>query len=83
MVAVVQSADVRNSDHVGGVGRFNSPAHGRILAQRQMRPQVMVVGDVRSKDAPRGPLVEHDHVIEALSSGASAINCCYHALISF
>ena len=68
MVAVVQPANVRNRDHFGGLSRFNSPAHGRILAQRQMRPQVMVVADIRSKDAPQGPLVEHDYVIEALSS---------------
>ena len=68
VVAVVQSANVRNRDHVGGLSRFNSPAHGRILAQRQMRPQVMVVADIRSKDAPQGPFIEHDDVIEALSA---------------
>ena len=52
MVAVVEAAHVRPRDDLARVSRLNGPAHGRILAQRQMRAPVLVVVDVR----PQYPL---------------------------
>ena len=49
MVAVVQAAHVRHRHDLARCSRLDASAHGRILAQREMRAPEMVVVDVRSQ----------------------------------
>ena len=49
MVAVVQAAHVRHCHDLTRCSRLDASAHGRILAQREMRAPEMVVVDVRSQ----------------------------------
>ena len=49
MVAVVQAAHVRHRHDLARCSRLDASAHGRILAQREMRAPVLVVVDVRSQ----------------------------------
>ena len=49
MVAVVQAAHVRHRNDLARCSRLDASAHGRILAQREMRAPEMVVVDVRSQ----------------------------------
>ena len=63
MVAVVQAAHVRHRHDLARCSRLDASAHGRILAQREMRAPEMVVVDVRSQysvtrrpsSSPNGP----------------------------
>ena len=49
MGAVVQAAHVRHRNDLARCSRLDASAHGRILAQREMRAPEMVVVDVRSQ----------------------------------
>ena len=49
MVAVVQAAHVRHRHDLARCSRVDASAHGRILAQREMRAPELVVVDVRSQ----------------------------------
>ena len=64
-VAVVEATDSRERDDLGvGLRRPLDPAAGRrVLAERQMRPILEVVGDVGRQQPVKMTLVEHDHVI--------------------
>ena len=45
--------------------------HGAVLAEREIRPRLLVVGEVALQDTSQVLLVENDDVIEALTPDAS------------
>ncbi len=57
MVAVVQAAHVRHRNDLARCSRLDASAHGRILAQREMRAPEMVVWCEKAAEA-RSVLVE-------------------------
>ena len=52
---MVQAADVRDADHAT-TPRVNLPRDGRIALQREVRPNVIVVGDVLLENQPQVPV---------------------------
>ena len=50
----------------GPVRRVGAPAARRLQAQRAVRPLRVVVVDVLGQDGAQVPLVQRDHVVEAL-----------------
>ncbi len=63
---VMQAAQDR--DRSNATDGLNRPAHGRILVQRQMRENVIVVRGIGSQDPLQVCLAEHNDVVEALPS---------------
>ena len=49
MVAVVQPTHVWHRDDLARCRRLDGPAHGRILAQREMRAPMLIVVNLRSQ----------------------------------
>ena len=65
----MQAAQDRySSDATDGLNR---PAHRRVLAQREMRANVIVVSGISRKDPAEMRHAEHHHMIEAFASGMS------------
>ena len=68
IVTVVQAADLWHRDHPSGRRRRNGPRDRRVLAQREMRACVQVVGEVVPEHPPQPGLVRDDHVVQVLTS---------------
>jgi hypothetical protein len=65
---MMQTARVPDLDHTAAPGRINVSVIWTVHAQPLMGPPPMVVVEVAGEDALQLPLVEHDHVIEALAA---------------
>jgi hypothetical protein len=70
-VAVVQTADVRNGQHLAQFGRLDFTRNRRVSVQGQMRAMVVIILDVSRQDSHQVRLVKHDHVIQALATNGS------------
>jgi hypothetical protein len=66
-VAVVQAADFGKLHDPAGRGELDRPGVWSILAEREMGPRVMVVGEVSGQDTAELSLTEDEHVIQALT----------------
>lgn len=70
-VAVMQSADVRYCDDAARSWRLDLPWLRAVLPKTEVRPRFGVLGDVLAQHATEMPLVQDDHVIEALAPDRS------------
>ena len=66
-VAMMQATDFGNRDDRAQLGRFDWPAVGGILVEREVSARAMVVREVRNQDASQMPLAKDDDVIEAVA----------------
>jgi len=66
-VAMVQTTDLRNCDHLPSGGRMNWTRSRALLQQRQMRTGSMVVVSVRGEDTTQMAFVKDDEVVETLA----------------
>ncbi len=58
---MVQSTDLRDGDDVIARRRFDFARRRGIALQRQMRPAVVIVVEVRREDPLQVPIMEHDN----------------------
>ena len=65
---MMQPADPRNGDHLTLGGWLYLSPEGRIPIQREVRAEVVVIGNVVLEDAPKMEFSENDQVIGALAS---------------
>jgi hypothetical protein len=65
MVAAVHLGKFHDVTHAGRLDRFRL---GRILAQRQMGPGLVVVREVRRDNAMQMALTEHDDMVQAFAA---------------
>jgi len=47
--------------------RLHCPRHRRIFVQREVRPPLVIVGEIQLERAAQRPLVPHDDVVETLA----------------
>ena len=47
---------------------MNGARRRRILVDRQVRPSLIVVGRVRTKQMAQMPLADHDNMVQAIAS---------------
>jgi hypothetical protein len=66
LVAVVQPADLRDTDHPSFFGRLHGTRLGRLFRQSEMATAVMVVVEKPLEMARQTGLVENDDVVQAL-----------------
>ena len=71
LVAMVQSADFRERDHLTFHRGLHASWRGRVFLQREMRSRPMIIGDISGAHAPQMRLVDDDHVIETFASDRS------------
>ena len=64
---MMQATDFGNRDDRAQLGRFDWPAVGGILVEREVSARAMVVREVRNQDASQMPLAKDDDVIEAVA----------------
>ena len=67
-VAVMQLADNWHLDHPAELRRLDISRCRRILAERKMPAEILIVIDIRSQDALQRSFVEYDHVLQALTA---------------
>ena len=66
-VLVMKPTEVGQGDNRSRIGRLGSAAIRCIFVQSQVRSRPMIVAQVRNDDPTQVLLVEHDHVVKALS----------------
>ena len=67
-VAVVQAADLGQSDDAAVLGWLDGAAIGCILLEREMRPRAVVVAEVTAQTTTEMSVAQDDHVIEKVAS---------------
>jgi hypothetical protein len=67
----METADLGQFHDLARAGRLDRPRVGCVLAQGQMRPRPMVVGEIGLQDPVQVPLTEDDDPIEALATDGS------------
>jgi len=68
-VTVVKSSNFRHPHHVAELSRLNASGPRRVLVQRQMGAEALVVVEVGFEDAVLGSFVENNDVIQTLPPG--------------
>ena len=68
---MIETSDFRNGRHSPHRGGMDGSRLGGIFLERQVSPAGMIVVDVFAQDLSRVPIVEDDHVVEALAANAS------------
>ena len=63
---MVETTDLRDTDHPSFFGRLYGTRLGRIFRQSEMATAVMVVVEKQSEMARQTGLVENDQVVQAL-----------------
>ena len=66
----MQPTDFWNFPDQSTLRPLNRPRYGAIPLQRSVRAPVMRVSEVLSQEPPQIPLVQDDHVIQALATDA-------------
>ncbi len=69
---VVQATNLGDLDHATVARWMNWPVLRTIHLQRLVNAPLMIIAEVLSQDSLEVALVHHDHMIEALSTNASA-----------
>jgi len=72
LVPMVEAADRGDLHDVTHAGRLDRPRLGRILAQRQVGPGLVVVGNVGLDDPVQMALAEHDDMVQAFATKRAA-----------
>ena len=67
----MQSADVRDGDHLAAFGRLDLARIWRVAVERLVRARLVVIAEVIGKGAREMTFVPHDHVIQALASNGA------------
>ena len=67
-IAVVQAADLGQSDDAAVLGWLDGAAIGCILLEREMRPRAVVVAEVTAQTTTEMSVAQDDHVIEKVAS---------------
>jgi hypothetical protein len=70
-VAIVQAANVGDGDDAAALRRLDFARDGRVAVECQMRAAMVVIGEVRRKDAHQVSLAQHDDVGQTLAPDAS------------
>ncbi len=65
---MVQPSDLRNGNHLTLGWWLYLPPEGRVPLQREVRPGVVVIGNVVLEDVPKMGFSENNQVINALAS---------------
>ena len=65
---MVQATDFREDDDPALSWSLHSAWRGRVFRSREMRADLVVVGDIPGQGAPQMCFVEHDEVIETLAT---------------
>src|SRR6266404_3275706 len=68
LVAMVQTANLRNGDDPPSFRQLDRPRLGRVLLQSEVRAASMIIGDEAVKMAPEAGFVEHDHMVQAFAT---------------
>ena len=64
----MKTADHRELDDLPLVRQFHASRFWRVLFQRQMRPAIMIIGEIISKNPTQVIPTDDDHMIEAISA---------------
>src|SRR3984893_4140965 len=67
LVPVVESRQVRDSDHATECWRVKPPSLWRVLGQREMRAAAVVVDEIGLDGPAEARLVEYEDVVQALA----------------
>src|SRR5215204_138042 len=70
-VPMVEPTDLWPRHDPSAAGRIHGASLGRILAEREMRSRVLVVRDVGAQHPPKVSLIEHNHVVQTLTTDGS------------
>ncbi len=62
-IAMMQPANLRNSDDLATVWRLDFARDRRVAAKRKVRPRLVIIGQVIGENPPQMALVEHDDLI--------------------
>ena len=66
-VSMMQAAENRERDDLAHTWRPHGSRDRRVLAEREVRSHRVVIAlQVLAEDPPEVPLVQHDHVVEAV-----------------
>ena len=68
---MMQAADLGNRDDAATAGRLGLTFYRSVAVQGQMRPRANVVLEERFEDPLEMPFVEHDNMVQTLSSDRS------------
>ena len=71
LVPMMEPADLRKRHDLSGAAGLNRSPLGSVLAQRKMRSVPVVIIEVRNKDPSQMPLIQDDHVVQALAPHAA------------
>ncbi len=69
LVSMMQPTDPRQSNYLALASRFGlyRPVVRRVFLKAQMRPIVMIIFDIRTKDAYQVSFIQDDDTVRALS----------------
>jgi len=65
---MMEAPDLREGDDLAPLRTLDRAAVRRVPSQSEVAPGAVVVRQVRPEDPAQVPLVEHDHVVEALTA---------------
>ena len=65
---MVQPTDTGNRDDLPHFPRLNRPLSGSVLFEPQMRSVLVVVVNIGPDHAPKLPLIDRDHMVQAVPS---------------
>ena len=71
LVAMVQTADLRNDHDRAERWWRDRPGLWGVLGQREMRPRPVIGGQVPRQDASQADFIQDDHMIETLASNGA------------
>jgi len=66
-VAMMQAANLRNRDDFAKRRRLDLTRRRRVAIERQVRPDLVIIAEVISKDSLQMPFVQHDDMVQAFS----------------
>ena len=68
LVVMMQSIHLREFHNLSGLGRLNRSRFRTVHVQREVRSPLVIVAEVVLQRSLEVPLIEHDHMVQALSS---------------
>jgi hypothetical protein len=68
LVAMMQTAHLRESNNIAGGGRLDGARPWAVLVEREMRSGVMMILQIARQDAAQVTLVKDDNVIQAFAA---------------
>ena len=71
LVAVMETAYLRDRNHGSEFQRVHRPRFRRVLGQREVRPGFVIVRDERLQVAKQTGLIENYHVVQTLAANGA------------